>query len=34
MKILIAVPCMDQVPFTFAQSLAVLEKIGEDDIQN
>ena len=29
MKILIAVPCMDQVPFTFAQSLAVLEKIGE-----
>lgn len=29
MKILIAVPCMDQVPFTFAQSLSTLEKIGE-----
>ena len=29
MKILIAIPCMDQVPFTFAQSLSTLEKIGE-----
>ena len=29
MKILNAVPCMDQVPFTFAQSLSTLEKIGE-----
>lgn len=29
MKILIAVPCMDQVPAQFAQSLAVLNKVEE-----
>ena len=29
MKILIAVPCMDQVPAQFAQSLAALDKVGE-----
>ena len=29
MKILIAVPCVDQVPTPFCQSLAQLEKIGE-----
>lgn len=29
MKILIAVPCMDQVPVPFCQSLAQLEKVGE-----
>lgn len=29
MKILIAVPCMDQVPVPFCYSLASLEKIGE-----
>ena len=29
MKIMIAVPCMDQVPVPFVQSLALLEKIGE-----
>ena len=29
MKILIAVPCMDQVPALFAQSLARLKKIGD-----
>lgn len=29
MKMLIAVPCMDQVPAMFAQSLAMLNKVGE-----
>lgn len=29
MKILIAVPCMDQVPAPFCQSLAQLKKVGE-----
>ena len=29
MKIMIAVPCMDQVPARFAQSLATLQKVGE-----
>lgn len=29
MKILIAVPCMDQVPAQFAQSLAMLQKVGD-----
>lgn len=29
MKILIAVPCMDQVPVPFCYSLATLEKVGE-----
>lgn len=29
MKILIAVPCMDQVPVPFCQSLAQLQKVGE-----
>ena len=29
MKTLIAVPCMDQVPAPFAQSLAMLKKVGE-----
>lgn len=29
MKILIAVPCMDQVPALFCQSLAQLQKVGE-----
>ena len=29
MKILIAVPCMDQVPAPFCQSLAMLQKTGE-----
>lgn len=29
MKILIAIPCMDQVPVPFCQSLAQLEKVGE-----
>lgn len=29
MKILIAVPCMDQVPVPFCQSLAQLQKIGD-----
>lgn len=29
MKILIAVPCMDSVPAQFAQSLSVLDKVGE-----
>lgn len=29
MKIMIAVPCMDQVPVPFVQSLALLEKVGE-----
>lgn len=29
MKTLIAVPCMDQVPAPFCQSLAMLQKIGE-----
>lgn len=29
MKILIAVPCMDQVPTLFCQSLAQIQKIGE-----
>lgn len=29
MKILIAVPCMDQVPAPFCQSLAQLQKIGD-----
>lgn len=29
MKVLIAVPCMDQVPAQFAQSLASLDKVGE-----
>ena len=28
MKIFIAVPCMDQVPARFAQSLAMLKKAG------
>lgn len=32
MKILIAVPCMDQVPALFAQSLACLKKVGECQI--
>ena len=29
MKILIAVPCMDQLPAPFAQSLAMLRKVGD-----
>ena len=29
MRITIAVPCMDQVPAPFAQSLATLQKVGE-----
>lgn len=29
MKIMIAVPCMDQVPVPFCQSLAMLQKVGE-----
>ena len=29
MKILIAVPCMDQVPALFAQSLATLRRVGD-----
>lgn len=29
MRITIAVPCMDQVPAPFAQSLAMLQKVGE-----
>lgn len=29
MKILIAIPCMDQVPVPFCHSLAQLEKVGE-----
>ena len=29
MKILIAVPCMDQVPAPFCQSLAMIKKVGE-----
>lgn len=29
MKTLIAVPCMDQVPAPFCQSLAMLQKVGE-----
>lgn len=29
MKILIAVPCMDQVPAPFCQSLAQIQKVGE-----
>ena len=29
MKILIAVPCMDQVPARFCQSLAMLQKVGD-----
>lgn len=29
MKIMLAVPCMDQVPVPFCQSLATLEKVGE-----
>ena len=29
MKVLIAVPCMDQVPAPFCQSLALLQKVGE-----
>lgn len=29
MKTLIAIPCMDQVPAVFAQSLATLRKVGE-----
>lgn len=29
MKILIAVPCMDQVPVPFCNSLATLQKVGE-----
>ena len=29
MRTLIAVPCMDQVPAPFAQSLAMLQKTGE-----
>jgi len=29
MKVLIAVPCMDQVPVMFCQSLALLQKTGE-----
>ena len=30
MKILIAVPCMDQVPVQFCQSLAVMNKVGDE----
>lgn len=33
MKILIAVPCMDQVPAVFAHSLASLNKVGECSVQ-
>lgn len=33
MKIMIAVPCMDQVPFTFAKSLAVLKTFGECSLE-
>lgn len=29
MKIMLAVPCMDQVPTQFCQSLALLQKVGE-----
>ena len=29
MKTLVAVPCMDQVPAQFAQSLALLQKVDE-----
>lgn len=29
MRTLIAIPCMDQVPAPFAQSLAMLQKVGE-----
>ena len=29
MKILIAIPCMDQVPAVFAQSLATMRKVGD-----
>ena len=29
MKIMLAVPCMDQVPVPFCQSLAMLQKVGE-----
>ena len=29
MRILIAVPCMDQVPAPFCQSLAMLRKVGD-----
>ena len=29
MKILIAVPCMDQVPVRFCQSLAMMQKVGD-----
>lgn len=32
MKILIAIPCMDQVPALFAQSLSCLKKVGECQI--
>ena len=32
MKTLIAIPCMDQVPALFAQSLASLKKVGECQI--
>lgn len=28
-KILIAIPCMDTVPYQFAQSLALLQKVGQ-----
>jgi len=33
MKILIAVPCMDQIPALFAQSLCCLKKIGECSLE-
>ena len=33
MKILIAVPCMDQVPAVFAHSLAALNKVGECSVK-
>lgn len=33
MKILIAVPCMDQVPAVFAHSLASLNRVGECSVQ-
>jgi len=33
MKILIAVPCMDQIPALFAQSLCCLRKIGECSLE-
>ncbi len=32
MKILIAIPCMDQVPALFARSLACLQKVGDCQI--